>query len=139
VRRGTASIEVDEFLPHPPAKVWAALTDREQLAAWLMPDEFEPTVGHRFTFDTGIWGTTDCEVLEVEVGELLRYSWRNGELDTEVTWRLVAEGHGTRLLVEHRGLDLDRPLQRFAHDGMTGGWRSSVLDGLATHLDATAG
>jgi catechol 2,3-dioxygenase-like lactoylglutathione lyase family enzyme len=36
--------------PHPADRVWAALTSSEALAAWFMPNDFEPAVGHRFTF-----------------------------------------------------------------------------------------
>lgn len=135
--RNLSSIEVDEFLPHPPSAVWEALTRSDRLAQWLMPNDFACEVGHRFTLDTGDWGTTHCEVLEVEPERLLRYSWRNDPLDTEVIWRLVPEGKGTRLLLEHRGFDLDDPLQRYAHDGMSEGWRSEVIAALADHL-ATA-
>lgn len=133
------SIEADEFVPHPPARVWAALTDHEQLAAWFMPNDFEAEIGHRFTLDTGQWGPTSCEVLELREPELLRYSWCNGELDSEVTWQLVPEGHGTRVLVTHAGFDADRPDQRQAHDGMSGGWRSLVLPELLAFLDQWAG
>jgi len=43
-------IHVDQFLSHPPERVWRALVDPELLAAWLMPTDFAPVVGHRFTF-----------------------------------------------------------------------------------------
>ncbi|MFU8853255.1 SRPBCC family protein [Micromonospora sp. SL1-18] len=46
------SIAVDQFLAHPPAKVWRALTDSDLLARWLMPNDFGPVPGHRFTFHT---------------------------------------------------------------------------------------
>lgn len=135
----SARIEADEFLPHPVSVVWEALTDSDRMAVWLMPNDFVLQVGHRFTLDTGNWGTTECEVLEVKPHQLLRYSWRNGALDTEVVWRLVPEGHGTRLLLEHRGFDLDHPIERTAYDGMHGGWRSEVLTALRRHLMATSG
>ena len=48
----TEAIRTDSFFPHPPEKVWRALTDPQLLAAWLMPNDFEPRVGHRFTFRT---------------------------------------------------------------------------------------
>jgi Activator of Hsp90 ATPase homolog 1-like protein len=35
---------------HPPGRVWRALTDSAALADWLMPNDFLPRVGHRFTF-----------------------------------------------------------------------------------------
>ena len=48
----TEAIRTDSFFPHPPEKVWRALIDPELLASWLMPNDFEPRVGHRFTFRT---------------------------------------------------------------------------------------
>lgn len=118
----TTSITTERLLPHPPAKVWRALTDPELLGRWLMPNTFAPVVGHRFTMDTRGWGTTQCEVLALEVERLLVYSWQNGPLDTTVTWRLVPEGDGTRLHMEHAGFDLAQPAHKMAYDGMSGGW-----------------
>ena len=46
------TIRVDEFLAHPPARVWKALTGPVLLAKWLMPNDFRPVAGHRFTFLT---------------------------------------------------------------------------------------
>lgn len=131
-----ATIEHDEFLPHPPARVWQALTDPDLIARWLMPNDFEPSVGHTFRFDTGQWGFTDCEVLAVEPERLLRYSWRNQSLDTTVTFRLAPEGSGTRVFVEHAGFDLDDPFQRTGYEGMGSGWRSEVLPSLASCVAA---
>ncbi|WP_433464227.1 SRPBCC family protein [Spirillospora sp. CA-128828] len=131
-----ASIEVDEFLPHPPAKVWRALTEPDLLARWLMPNDFKPVLGHRFTFTTkpipnvGFDGTIACRVLGLEEHRLLRISWRGGGLDTTVTWRLVPEGRGTRIFVEHAGFDLDDPVGAYAFRGMGSGWRSTVLRSL---------
>ncbi|KIP52865.1 SRPBCC family protein [Leucobacter komagatae] len=132
--RGT--IEVDEFVPHKATRVWAALTDARELGQWFMSNDFQPEVGHEFTLDTGRWGVTYCTVLEVDAPRRLRYSWRNGPLDTIVTWSLVQEGAGTRILIEHRGFDTSDPLQRQAYEGMAGGWRSMVLRSLAGYLAA---
>ncbi|WP_433474285.1 SRPBCC family protein [Spirillospora sp. CA-142024] len=131
-----ASIEVDEFLPHPPAKVWRALTEPDLLSRWLMPNDFKPVLGHRFTFtakpipNVGFDGTIACQVLDLEEHRLLRIGWRGGGLDTTVTWRLVPEGRGTRIFVEHAGFDLDDPVSAYAFRGMGSGWRSTVLRSL---------
>jgi uncharacterized protein YndB with AHSA1/START domain len=135
-------IRVDEFLPHPPAKVWRALTDPELLARWLMPNDFKLEIGHRFTVQSDpkpairFDGVGYCEVLDFEVERILRISWcdrpggENG-LDSTVTWQLVPEGRGTRLFVEHAGFDPDNPYQQLSRrvmggrEGGQGGWHSS--------------
>src|SRR5262252_1019901 len=101
------TIRVEEFLPHPVAKVWRALTDAELLARWLMLNDFKLELGHRFTFQTaplpavGLDGVIHCEVLTIEPLHLLWLSWRGGRgLDSILTWRLEPENAGTRLIVE---------------------------------------
>ncbi|WP_405736689.1 SRPBCC domain-containing protein [Streptomyces sp. NBC_01537] len=92
------------YLARPPAKVWRALTEADRLARWLMPNDFQPVVGHRFTFRTeprpqqGFDGIVHCEVLELAPQRRLRIAWRGGRLDTTVTWTLEPEGRGTRLV-----------------------------------------
>ncbi|WP_027344768.1 SRPBCC family protein [Hamadaea tsunoensis] len=134
------AIEVDEFLPHPPAKVWRALTDPVRLARWLMANDFEPVVGHRFTFRTepvpsqGFDGIIDCSVLEIEPERLLKISWGRVGLDTTVTWRLHPEGTGTRLLLEHAGFAPDDPAQQRVRMILDGGWRSNLWRRLTEEL-----
>ncbi|MET9962871.1 SRPBCC domain-containing protein [Streptomyces sp. NPDC006326] len=116
------TIHCDQFIGHPPARVWRALTEPELHAKWWAAGDVRPVVGHRFTLDMGPWGHQACEVLAVEPERLLRYSFAPGTLDTTVTWRLQAEGTGTRLFLEHSGFDLDSPLGKAAFDGMGHGW-----------------
>ncbi|MFI6262880.1 SRPBCC domain-containing protein [Micromonospora sp. NPDC051006] len=134
-----STVEVDQYLPHPPAKVWRALTDSDLLARWLMPNDFVPVPGHRFTFHTDprpgqdFDGTVQCEVLDLDPPHRLSWAWRGGRLDTVVSWTLVAEGRGTRLFLAHSGFDPDDPVQRRTRDLLGGGWRSHVLTRL-NHL-----
>ena len=67
-------------------------------------------------------GQQPCEVLAVELERLLAYSFAPGTLNTTITWRLQAEGEGTRLSLEHSGFDLDSPLGKTAFQGMGSGW-----------------
>ncbi|NJC68470.1 SRPBCC domain-containing protein [Planosporangium thailandense] len=135
------SIRADQYLAHSPARVWRALTDPQLMASWLMPNDFKPDVGHRFTFHTtpmpkvGFDGIVHCEVLAVEPERMLRISWVGGNLDTTVTWTLVPEGRGTRLFVEHAGFDLDDAAQTFAFQGMGNGWRTGIFRALDKILD----
>lgn len=125
------AIHVDQFLPHPPATVWRALTTPDLLARWWAAGDIAPVVGHRFTLDMGPWGHVPCQVVEVAVGERLVHTFAEG---WTLTWQLVPEGSGTRLLLEHAGFDLDDPAGRHAYESMGQGW-PGVLDRLAQLLD----
>lgn len=93
--------------PHPPERVWQALTDSQALAEWLMENDFKPIVGHKFQFRTkpgpGFDGLTTCEVLEVDPPKRLAYTFTGGGIDTVVCYRLEKTATGTRLLVDHTG------------------------------------
>jgi uncharacterized protein YndB with AHSA1/START domain len=111
-------IELDQFIAREPAAVWRALTEPELLARWWAAGDIKPIVGHRFTMDMGSWGRQPCEVLEVEPGRLLSYTFAEGDLDTVITWRLEAEGAGTRLFLRHTGFAEDS----ISLKGMGNGW-----------------
>src|SRR5262249_46652241 len=125
-------IVAEDLLRHPPEKVWKALTSAELVARWLMPNDFKPVVGRRFTFTTrpmGDWdGVVQCEVLEVVPPRRLVYSWRGGaeaaRLDSVVTWTLQPEGGGTRLRMVQSGFR--SPHNDVAFDAMSPGWRRIV-------------
>ena len=51
-----------------------------------------------------------------------------------MTWNLVPEGRGTRLMLRHEGFDPDDPYQRQALKIMGRGWRSHVLRALDADL-----
>jgi uncharacterized protein YndB with AHSA1/START domain len=105
----TAELIFEVVYPHPPQHVWRALTEREALAAWLMPNDFAPVVGHRFTFQAPPqpWfdGKVRCEVLAVEPPRRLAYSWQGGPMrvPTTVTWTLESLDQGTRVRLVHAG------------------------------------
>lgn len=129
----TTSITHDLYLPYPPERMWRALTDKDAIAKWLMPNDFEPRLGHQFTFRTtpmpnlNFDGICHSEVTTIDPPRLLTYTWTGGALRTLVTYRLEPEGEGTRLHFEHSGFDLDDPTQRGSYRGMSGGW-GPVLD-----------
>ncbi|GIH92834.1 SRPBCC domain-containing protein [Planobispora siamensis] len=143
------TLHLDQFLAHPPAKVWRALTEPELLAQWLMPGDFRLEVGHRYTMravpmpgtgfsGTGFSGTVLAEVLAYETGRMLKIGWRDAapghDTGWTITWTLEPEGSGTRLFLLHEGFDPDDPLQRRARSIMGGGWRSMVLRDLEAAL-----
>ncbi len=135
------SIVVERVMPHPPQKVWRVLTQQALIAAFLMDNDFEPVVGHRFNFRAtpvmGWNGVTDCEVLVVEPPTRLAYSWNaSGDqaadgLKTTVTWTLTPEGEGTHVRMEQSGF---RPQDEGGFKGMGGGW-----PGILARLERVAG
>lgn len=131
------TIHVDQYFSHQPNTLWRALTTPDLMAQRLMPNDFKPVVGHKFSFrgraiaQTGFSGTIACRVLEIVLGRRLRISWADAAdedaMTTEVCWTLQPEGRGTRLFLEHSGFDPDDPTQQLARRFMNGGWRSHVL------------
>ncbi|PQP16982.1 SRPBCC family protein [Rhodococcus opacus] len=126
--RTTTTISVDQFIAAPPAKVWRALTEPELLARWWAAGDIAATVGHRFHLDMPGWGAVPCEVVEVEPERRFVYTFTE---NWTLVWRLVPEGAGTRLFLDHSGFDLDDKRSRDAFERMGPGWRDTVLPRLA--------
>jgi uncharacterized protein YndB with AHSA1/START domain len=117
----TDSIRRELTFPQPPEEVWRALTDSDMLAEWMYPNDFEPRMGHRFTFNVpsnpNFDGIVHCEVLACDAPNELAYSWVGGGVDTHVRYRLEADGAGTRMSFEHSGFE-----SRQAFKGAEYGW-----------------
>ena len=138
------AIVVERILPHPIDKIWRALTQSPLIAEWLMQNDFQPVVGHRFNFRAqpmaGWNGVTDCEVLVVEPRARLVYSWNaSGEqaadgLKTIVTWTLMPADGGVLVRMEQAGF---RPQDEAGFQAMGGGWPRIVgrLEDVAARLD----
>ena len=109
----TRAVVVERRVPHSLDKVWRALTQAPLLEDWLMANDFEPRVGHRFTFRMpgmpGWNGVTDCEVLSVVPNEELSYTWNaSGEeaatgIRTVVKWTLEAFDGGVLVRMVQSG------------------------------------
>ena len=114
----TRCVTVERDLPHPPERVWRALTQGDLLEAWLMKNDFKPIVGHRFKFSAA-WGSVDCQVIEVEPHATLSYTWGAHGVGTVVTWTLTPTREGTNLRMEQSGFG---PEQTQAYVGAKAGW-----------------
>ncbi len=143
----TQTIRREILIPQLPEEVWRAIANSTALAGWMFPNDFEPRVGHHFTFRVppnpkanfeGL--VVHCEVLECAPPHRLVFSWSAGGpvVNTQVSFRLEPDGEGTRLFFEHSGFDLSHPQGNQAFRGAEFGWAKmlaqlpSVVAGLAT-------
>lgn len=133
------AIVLEFSLPHPPEKVWRALTEPDLMARWLLKTDFAPVVGRAFQFQRdpmpGWDGLIDCEVIHIEDQCSLSYTWRALGVDTTVTWTLERTETGTRLRLEQAGFDSEH---KQAWGGALAGWRhmaGTALPALLTTLD----
>lgn len=128
---GTLSVVIERQLPHPPDKIWRALTQPHLIEDWLMKNDFQPVVGHRFKLRGDWGGVLDCEVLTIEPNRTLTYSWNFAHddpafaLTSVVTFTLTPMGAGTLLRMEQSGF---RPDQKQAFGGARHGWRQFLVN-----------
>ena len=118
----TISFECD--LPHPPEKVWRALTTPELLTKWLLPvAELRLEPEQRFTFSAppqpGWDGIVNCRILEIDPHRKLSYAWVVGDIDTVVTFTLTPTGSSTRMIIVQSGF---KPNQKQNFAGARYGW-----------------
>jgi uncharacterized protein YndB with AHSA1/START domain len=101
------TLVIEREMPHSPEKIWRALTEGPLLEDWLMTNDFQPVVGHRFSFRAAPkpnWnGIIDCEVLVVEPNARLSYSWGSLGTGSVVAWTLTPTKSGTHLRMEQSG------------------------------------
>ena len=82
-------------LHHPPAKVWEALTDPEQLREWAPFDSDRNlgTVGTATLSTFGAPHVTQTHVKRADAPRVLEYDWGGGD----IRWELEPRGGGTHL------------------------------------------
>src|SRR5438874_2899350 len=129
----TRSVIVERDIPHPPEKLWRALTQPHLIEEWLMKNDFKPVVGHRFDLRAD-WGVVDCQVLAAEPNKTLSYTWDALGLKSVVTWTLTPTSTGTHLRTEQSGF---RPHQQQAYQGAKGGWQQffAALEQVLARID----
>jgi uncharacterized protein YndB with AHSA1/START domain len=123
----TRSLVIERELPHPPRKIWRALTQGALIKEWLMDNDFQPVVGHKFNFRSPPmpqWdGIIASEVLVIEPHKKLSYSWGSMGLESVVVWTLVPTKGGTLVRMEQSGF---RPDQEANYQGANYGWQKFI-------------
>lgn len=144
---GRWRLQFERVLPHPPEKVWRALTEEEHLAAWFpttIEGELRPGAPLRFRFRGEQAPPTTGEMIACEPPRVLEFTWGFGEEDTDVPeespdkqpersrFELTPEGDGCRLTFT---TTYDR-VGKSARDAA--GWHV-CLDALKAHLAGEGG
>jgi uncharacterized protein YndB with AHSA1/START domain len=123
----TRTLIIEREIPHPPEKIWRALTEGPLIEEWLMTNDFQPVVGHRFSFratPVKNWnGVIACEVLVVEPHARLVYSWGALGLESAVTWTLTPIEGGTHVRMEQTGFPSEEGAN---YKGAKYGWQKFI-------------
>ncbi len=126
------SIERELLLPAPPARVWEALTQPDQLSAWFGTSaslDLRPGGNVTFTWDQpGVHGTNSGVIEIVDPPHRFVWRWRTGSNDapaTRVEFTLDAHPQGTRLRMVESGFFSLPPEQR---ERNTTGWQRELAD-----------
>ncbi|GII78785.1 hypothetical protein Sru01_37670 [Sphaerisporangium rufum] len=123
---GRSVLRMERRLPHPPDRVWRALTEPAELAHWFpTPARIEPRAGGEVVY--GEPGGDVGEVRDFQPPHLLAFTW-GGDL---LRWEVRPDGDGALLILRHTFDD------RFGAPSFAAGWHS-CLDALAAALAGTA-
>ncbi len=124
---GRSAVRFERRLPHPPEKVWRAITEPAHLAAWFPATvELELRLGAqvRFDFGDGAGPTPDGVITALDPPRAFGFSWGADLLSFE----LHADGTGCRLVFTHTFDD------RAGAASFASGWQV-CLDALGALLD----
>jgi uncharacterized protein YndB with AHSA1/START domain len=137
------SVIMERVYSASPDRAWKALTEINQMRQWYFPmlEDFRPEVGFetRFTVENEgkeyvhIWKIT--EVLPMHK---ISYEWKFGGFpgNSLLTFELLAEGKGTRLILTHKGVDSFRGdiYPGLARENFVSGWTSFLDQALMEFL-----
>jgi uncharacterized protein YndB with AHSA1/START domain len=130
--RENRTIIIEREFPHPPEKVWRALTQPHLVAEWLMQNDIASVAGHSFSLSAE-WGTVECRIRQADPPRSLSYDWKTKDLDSVVSWTLSPSRTGTLVRMEQAGF---RPDQKSYFRGATARWPQflDALDDLLARL-----
>ncbi len=136
------AIILERSFDAPVARVWTALTDRDQMREWYFDlKEFKPQVGFEFEFVVEHEGRSYhhlCRVTDVVPEKKIAYSWRyKGEPgDSLVTFELFPDGNNrTRLKLTHTGTETFPRTPTYARKNFEAGWTAIIGSELKQFLE----
>jgi uncharacterized protein YndB with AHSA1/START domain len=135
-------IIIERTYNSPAAKLWKALTDKDEMKLWYFDlKEFKPVVGFEFSFAGGTEKHKYlhlCKITEVVRERKISYTWRYEGYEglSEVSFELFPEGNGTKLKLIHSGLEtFPASNPDFAKENFVNGWNHILGISLREYLD----
>ncbi|MCM3790528.1 SRPBCC domain-containing protein [Domibacillus indicus] len=123
----------------PIEKAWKAVSTSEGIAAWWMPNTFEPVLGHEFILHAGPFGDSPCTVTELDPPHRLGFDWGK---DWHLAFELKKlEENKTEFTLIHSGWDAEKVTEfgqphSVVRGIMDGGWESIIKEKLPTYIEA---
>lgn len=123
----------------PIEKVWKAVSTSEGIAAWWMPNTFEPILGHEFVLHADQFGDSPCKVTELDPPNRLSFNWGK---DWNLAFELKELEEGkTEFTLIHSGWSPDKVTEfgqphTVIRDHMAGGWDKIVTEKLRAYLES---
>lgn len=125
------------ILNAPIRKVWEAIATSEGLAAWLMPNNFQPVTGQEFHFRSqpvGDWdGIVHCKVTECDPPDRLAFTWSGNKINTHVSFELKELEGNTQFTLVHSGWTEEHAMTRGILDE---GWGKHTKERLSKLVEA---
>ncbi|MNI65515.1 hypothetical protein D3C73_1210270 [compost metagenome] len=89
-------------------KVWDAVATSEGIAAWFMPNDFQPIAGFEFQINAGPFGMSPCKVAEIDPPNRLVFHWGKdwvitfglNDLDGKTDFTLIHSGWDAETMTE---------------------------------------
>ncbi|MGF7034165.1 uncharacterized protein YndB with AHSA1/START domain [Paenibacillus mucilaginosus] len=120
-------------------KVWSAVATAEGIAAWFMPNDFQPVEGHEFHLEAGPFGKSPCKVTSVTPPTGLTFRWGQ---DWTLSFELKDLGGKTEFTLIHSGWDPEKVTEfgethRVVRERMSQGW-VGIVQKLAGYVEGGA-
>jgi uncharacterized protein YndB with AHSA1/START domain len=137
------AIVVERIYDAPVGRVWAALTDANEMRQWYFDlKEFKPEIGFEFDFVVEHEGNSYhhlCKVREVIPQKKIAYTWRyKGQPgDSLVTFELFPEGDKTRLQLTHTGIETFPKTPAYERKNFEDGWTAIIGSDLKQFVEGS--
>jgi uncharacterized protein YndB with AHSA1/START domain len=120
----------------PIERVWQAVATSEGLAAWFMPNDFQPVAGHAFHLNAGPFGLAPCKETEIDPPRRLTFQWTE---DWTVTFILKEVDGKTEFTLIHSGWQADKVTpfgepHTVVRDRMDQGW-AGLIQSLGKYVE----